>query len=175
MLEAISGTRPIDRDSFVPTTWGNDTVQYHWWSWFTDALLKQFQRKGTVAGYKETRGDNDCPHSTCFTGHQICAGSMIPALQLETSAGGESANKVPSATAVTAPRRRKTHKISFTPTSLVPVSVVSSEAASFHSANQEDDPDADDEEAEVPDCAYVEGNGDEAWMLTPMWLKPEAQ
>eukprot|EP00971_Amphidinium_carterae_P261265 5183012-Amphidinium_carterae.1 len=47
MIETISSTRPIDRDSFIPMTWDNNPEQHLWWSWFTDAQLKQFQHNGT--------------------------------------------------------------------------------------------------------------------------------
>eukprot|EP00971_Amphidinium_carterae_P328330 6460146-Amphidinium_carterae.5 len=53
----LGNTRPIHRDSFIPTTWGNNPEQYLSWSWFTDAQLKQLQHK-TVTGFKEMHGDN---------------------------------------------------------------------------------------------------------------------
>eukprot|EP00971_Amphidinium_carterae_P109535 2168879-Amphidinium_carterae.1 len=65
-IETDKGARntlqTIDRDSFIPTNCDNDTMQYLWWSWFTDAHLAQFQADGTVAAYKETCGDNVHKH-----------------------------------------------------------------------------------------------------------------
>eukprot|EP00971_Amphidinium_carterae_P067953 1344760-Amphidinium_carterae.1 len=48
IIAVISATKPINRDSFIPTTWDIDTMKYLWWSWFTDARLEQFQSNGTV-------------------------------------------------------------------------------------------------------------------------------
>eukprot|EP00971_Amphidinium_carterae_P235779 4679317-Amphidinium_carterae.1 len=62
MIETLSSTRPIEHDSFIPTNSDNDTTQYLWWSWFTDAQLTQFRANGTVPPWKETRGDNVHKH-----------------------------------------------------------------------------------------------------------------
>eukprot|EP00971_Amphidinium_carterae_P049973 984923-Amphidinium_carterae.3 len=72
-----ANTRAIDRDSFIPTNCDNDTTQYLWWSWFTDAQLKQFQSNGTVAGYTETRGDNVHKHHRFHNGPDHCLNLAI--------------------------------------------------------------------------------------------------
>eukprot|EP00971_Amphidinium_carterae_P350686 6491684-Amphidinium_carterae.5 len=74
---------------------------------------------------------------------------------LETSAGGDSANKIPSASAVTAPRRRKSEKIPFDCAQLGQIAEASSEASSFHSADPEDDPEAVDEDADVEETCQI--------------------
>eukprot|EP00971_Amphidinium_carterae_P248777 4938286-Amphidinium_carterae.2 len=52
----IGNARPIDKDNFIPTTWGNNP--YLWWSSFTDAQLKQFHYNGKVTGYKDMHDNN---------------------------------------------------------------------------------------------------------------------
>eukprot|EP00971_Amphidinium_carterae_P221941 4406133-Amphidinium_carterae.1 len=45
----IGNTQPIHRDSFIPTQWDNNQEKHLWFSWFTEAQLRQFQHDGRNA------------------------------------------------------------------------------------------------------------------------------
>eukprot|EP00971_Amphidinium_carterae_P142872 2830512-Amphidinium_carterae.1 len=56
-------TPPIQRDSFNPLAAHNDdSQQYLWFMWLTEAQNSQFYKTGQVPGYKDTRGDNVHKH-----------------------------------------------------------------------------------------------------------------
>eukprot|EP00971_Amphidinium_carterae_P247119 4907813-Amphidinium_carterae.1 len=52
-------TPPIQRDNFNPlAAYNEDSQQYLWFMWLTEAQHSQFHKTGQVPGYKDTRGDN---------------------------------------------------------------------------------------------------------------------
>eukprot|EP00971_Amphidinium_carterae_P284335 5645142-Amphidinium_carterae.1 len=83
--------------------------------------------------------------------------SMIPALQLETGAGGETANKIPSIAALTMTGARRTNlrksvKQPYERTALDQVAEVGGET-SFQSAEQDEDPEVEDGEVDADEEA----------------------
>eukprot|EP00971_Amphidinium_carterae_P348809 6490681-Amphidinium_carterae.2 len=62
VLTMISNTATIQRDRFIPTAAMNDTNNYLWFTWLTEAQYNDFSTTGQVPGYKDTRGDNVHKH-----------------------------------------------------------------------------------------------------------------
>eukprot|EP00971_Amphidinium_carterae_P304824 6057407-Amphidinium_carterae.1 len=58
----ISSSAPIQRDRFIPTAAMNNTNDYLWLTWLTEAQYNDLKETGTVPGYKDTRGDNVHQH-----------------------------------------------------------------------------------------------------------------
>eukprot|EP00971_Amphidinium_carterae_P132680 2627713-Amphidinium_carterae.1 len=73
----MSNSAPIQRDSFIPTSAMNDTVEHLWFSWFTASQFEQFKQTGSVPGYKETRGDNVHKHHRIHSRPDHCVNLAI--------------------------------------------------------------------------------------------------
>eukprot|EP00971_Amphidinium_carterae_P306922 6099521-Amphidinium_carterae.1 len=64
-LTTVSNTATLQRDSFIPTASLNDTTNYLWFTWLTEAAEAQYNDFNTTAqvpGYKDNRGDNVHKH-----------------------------------------------------------------------------------------------------------------
>eukprot|EP00971_Amphidinium_carterae_P007251 143853-Amphidinium_carterae.1 len=44
VMTTMSNAAPIQRDSFIPTSAMNDTVEHLWFSWFTSSQFDQFKQ-----------------------------------------------------------------------------------------------------------------------------------
>eukprot|EP00971_Amphidinium_carterae_P326929 6458031-Amphidinium_carterae.2 len=73
----ISNTATIQRDKFIPTAAMNDTNEYLWFTWLTEAQHNDYKVLGTVPGYKDTRGDNVHRHHRLHNSPDHCLNLLI--------------------------------------------------------------------------------------------------
>eukprot|EP00971_Amphidinium_carterae_P229074 4544020-Amphidinium_carterae.2 len=72
VLTTISNMATIQRDRFIPTAAVNDTNNYLWFTWLTEAQYNDYKASGQVPGYKDTRGDNVHKHQRLHNSPEHC-------------------------------------------------------------------------------------------------------